>query len=196
MRIFSVLILFLLPYVLHAQNIREWWTEMPESIVPLLSENNRLDMVDFIDSKMRAEVRNRFDGVSVMDTLGTDFLHCTMTKKSSIDMQLLINASGDTLIAVVNTVSVPQKISTLRVYNRQWILVENVFTMPDIKNFVVEGSEQAIIGLEELPMVEICPEGIKLTLLLDTTNIDRDTRKKLKVRPLQMKWNGKKFELI
>ena len=35
---------------------------MPDSLFPTLSANNRLDMIDFMDSQMKAEVTNLLGG--------------------------------------------------------------------------------------------------------------------------------------
>lgn len=51
---------------------RDVFREMPDSIVPYLTENNRLDMLDFMDSHMKAVVQNRFDGHSEMLSLTDD----------------------------------------------------------------------------------------------------------------------------
>ena len=58
-----------------AQNMKDIVRTMPDSIIPLLSLNNRLDFVDYIDSKMKAEVTNQLGGKSEMTTLTDDFAH-------------------------------------------------------------------------------------------------------------------------
>ena len=55
-----------------ALSIREVFKNMPYSLMPELSENNRLDMIDFIDSSLKAEVENRFGGKSEMLALTDD----------------------------------------------------------------------------------------------------------------------------
>lgn len=42
--------------------IRDIFKQMPDSLMPYLSQNNRLDFIDFLDSHMKAEVRNTFGG--------------------------------------------------------------------------------------------------------------------------------------
>ena len=39
---------------------RTVFVQMPDSILPLLTEVNRADCIDFLDSHMRAQVTNRF----------------------------------------------------------------------------------------------------------------------------------------
>ena len=48
--------------VMSQTTMRDVFRQMPDSIVPYLTENNRLDFIDFIDSNMKAEVTNAFGG--------------------------------------------------------------------------------------------------------------------------------------
>ena len=48
--------------------------QMPDSLMPYLSTNNRLDMIDFMDAHMKAEVTNLLDGKSEMTALADDSL--------------------------------------------------------------------------------------------------------------------------
>ena len=59
-----ILTLCALLFVTHtnAQEMRDIFVEMPDSIIPLLTQSNRADCVDFLDAKMRARVTNKFDG--------------------------------------------------------------------------------------------------------------------------------------
>ena len=54
------------------QTISEVFREMPDSLLPTLSKNNRLDMLDFMASGMKAEVTNRLGGRSEMTALTDD----------------------------------------------------------------------------------------------------------------------------
>lgn len=54
--------------------IRDAFKVMPDSLIPYLSVNNRLDMIDFLDAKMKAEVTNLLDGKSEMLVLNDDSL--------------------------------------------------------------------------------------------------------------------------
>jgi DNA primase len=42
-----------------AQNMRELVRTMPDSILTLLTRNDRLDFIDYLDSNMKAEVTNK-----------------------------------------------------------------------------------------------------------------------------------------
>ena len=58
--------------------IRDAFREMPDSLMPYLSKNNRLDFIDFLDSGMKAEVRNQLGGTSQMLSIADDSLSIQM----------------------------------------------------------------------------------------------------------------------
>ena len=54
---------------LQAQEAKTFFKNMPDSLSPLLTAVNRADCIDFLESKMKAEVTNRFGGKSEMTEL-------------------------------------------------------------------------------------------------------------------------------
>ena len=69
--------------------IRDVFKQMPDSLMPYLTTNNRLDFIDFIDSDMKAEVANMTGGVSEMTALTDDSLSIRMSDGLRVDMLLL-----------------------------------------------------------------------------------------------------------
>ena len=69
--------------------IRDVFKQMPDSLMPYLSQNNRLDFIDFIDSNMKAEVSNMTGGTSEMTALTGDSLSIRMSEALRVDMLLL-----------------------------------------------------------------------------------------------------------
>ena len=48
-----------------AQDARTVFINMPDSLMPLLTKVNREDCIDFLDSKMRAQVKNVITSYSI-----------------------------------------------------------------------------------------------------------------------------------
>lgn len=69
--------------------MRQVFRAMPDSIVPYLNENNRLDFIDFMDSNMKAEVNNELEGKSLMTALGDDSLTIRLNDACTVKMLLL-----------------------------------------------------------------------------------------------------------
>ena len=63
--------------------------QMPDSLMPYLTTNNRLDFIDFMDSGMKAEVTNMVGGVSEMTALTSDSLSIRMSQALRVDMLLM-----------------------------------------------------------------------------------------------------------
>ena len=88
-----LLVLFTLCFALgsHAQEktMSELFKAMPDSLLPYLTTNNRLDMLDFMEAKMKAEVTNLLDGKSEMTALTHDSLSIRMNGVLRIDMKIV-----------------------------------------------------------------------------------------------------------
>ena len=82
--------------------MRDVFRQMPDSLMPYLTQNNRLDFIDFIDSDMKAEVTNMMGGVSEMTALTDDSLSIRMSDALRVDMLLLdLDVPVDTIRQVV-----------------------------------------------------------------------------------------------
>lgn len=69
-------------------NIREVFKQMPDSLLPYLTTNNRLDMMDFMDAKMKAAVDNMLGGESEMTFLSDDSLCIKMSDAMTLELKL------------------------------------------------------------------------------------------------------------
>ena len=69
--------------------IRDVFKQMPDSLMPYLSQNNRLDFIDFLDANMKAEVKNRLGGTSEMLGLSSDSLSIRMSSSLRTDLFLM-----------------------------------------------------------------------------------------------------------
>ena len=69
--------------------IRDVFKQMPDSLMPYLTANDRLDFIDFMDSNMKAEVTNLTGGTSEMTALTGDSLSIRMSDALRVDMMLL-----------------------------------------------------------------------------------------------------------
>jgi hypothetical protein len=71
-----------------AQNVREMFKTMPDSLAPYLSVNNRLDMMDFVDAGMKAIVTNQLGGDTEMTFLSDDSLSVKMNSAFLLDLKI------------------------------------------------------------------------------------------------------------
>lgn len=112
---------------------------MPDSIMPTLTQTNRLDMLDFNEARMRAAVTDRLDTEATLDTLTNRFLSIQLAKSVAVQMRLLPASSAlpdtaDWLVAVVCRYGSPSVEAELRLYTSKWQAVE----MPSVVTEAVE----------------------------------------------------------
>ncbi len=80
-------ILYLFSVSASAQTVREAFKAMPDSLMPYLTANNRLDLMDFMDAKMKAAVTNRLEGQTEMTFLSDDSLSIRMSDALTVEMK-------------------------------------------------------------------------------------------------------------
>ena len=105
--------------------VRDLLKSMPDSIIPYLTENNRLDMVDFIESNMDAVVTNALGGKSQMLKLTDQYVSIQLSESSSIAMRLLdVPTPVDSLpqiLCLVHTYDSGIRESTVTFYSLAWL---------------------------------------------------------------------------
>ena len=126
------------------QTLRDVFRQIPDSLMPSLSQNNRLDFIDFMDSNMKASVRNLLGGTSEMTALTDDSLSVRMSDALRIDMLLLtLDEPVDTIRQVVVfaesflTDSVYQE-TELKFYTPDWQLITRDLPLNDVQRTRIE----------------------------------------------------------
>ena len=92
--LFVLLFSTLLGWAQPSASLRDLFRQMPDSLMPYLSQNNRLDFIDFVDSNMKAEVKNMLGGTSEMTSLSADSLSIRMSESLQVHLFLLNTASA------------------------------------------------------------------------------------------------------
>ena len=104
--------------------MRQVLKEMPDTIVPYLSENNKLDLIDFHDSKMKAEVHNQLDGKTELLTLTERSAVLQLSEASRLDLRLLDVAepvdSASQVVCLVRTLGTDVRESRVVFYSVHW----------------------------------------------------------------------------
>lgn len=104
-----------------AKTMREILVAMPDSVVPYLNKNMRLELVELMDMHVTPEVKNSLAGVSKIDTLTADYLQLTLNKVTTLEMKLLARGeNGDSLLCMIKTVAAPEKESEISFFSQQW----------------------------------------------------------------------------
>lgn len=83
---------FFAPLYAHAaeeQKMSDVFAAMPDSLMPYLTSNNRLDLVDFANAGMFSEVKNVFDDATQMNCLTDNYLQLHLNPSTDVEMKLV-----------------------------------------------------------------------------------------------------------
>ena len=149
MKKFLILLFCCISVVANATvNMRDVLKSMPDSIIPLLSENNRLDMIDFMDSNMSAEVTNVLNGKSSMPVLNDRYTKILLTESSVVEMLLLETQtqvdSVNQVLCIVKTFGTDIKESTIDFYSVKGrrLKTEDYMVQPDADIWAATWNDQ------------------------------------------------------
>ena len=114
--------------------MREAWLSMPDSLLPYLNKNLRLEHVDFVDMNVPSEVKNLLQGEGRLDTLTANYVSLRLNESRTLQMRLFTRTDSTQFIALVNTFHAPEPESTLRFFTTDWHPVTNVPGLPDLSD--------------------------------------------------------------
>lgn len=103
-----------------AQDLKTLFVAMPDSLSPFLTEVNRADFGDFLESGMKAEVKNRFGNTSEMTKLTSDYLFLKSSSASTLELKLLPLNDSVKVICAVSTYFAPAGDSRIAFYDTNW----------------------------------------------------------------------------
>lgn len=203
---FSVAGLFSLTS-LQAQEAKTLFINMPDSLSLLLTKVNREDCIDFLESKMKAQVENRFGKKSEMTELGKDYIHMQMSPQTTWQMKVLALNDTTNVICTVSTACAPACDSSIRFYTTDWkALDESQFvTLPAMTDFLNTPDSTLIYNFDEarrsadmlLMKMDFGKENTELTVTLTTPDyMSKETAEKLKPflrRPIVYRWENGAF---
>lgn len=89
----------------------------PVSVVPLLDQSSRLDLVDLHEAGMEAKAGNKLGGISFLTEATDTMLRIQMTESSVLEMLV----RPDSTIVVHHTVKMPEtEHTTTQIYDNNW----------------------------------------------------------------------------
>lgn len=188
-----------------ARRMRDVFAAMPDSVLNLMTKNNRLDCIDFIENNMEAKVRNRFDGYTVLKTMTDDYLDLQLTASCRVEMKLLPVADSLNYICMVRTYSAPEQESMVTMYTQDWkpLPKEKYLTAPAYADFwttndTIDAAEtERLQRLQDMRfvMAELNRDDTSLTFNLQPGCADKDEAARMQavLRPVTYTWRGGRF---
>ena len=178
---------------LWAQEAKTLFVNMPDSLSPLLTKVNREDCIDFLESKMKAQVENRFGKKSEMTDLSKDYIRMQMSSQSTWQMKVLALNDSTNVICTV--------------YTDDWkpLTASLYITLPVMGDFLNTPDSAGVYEFDEarrsadilLMKADFNKENTELTVTLATPDyMSTETAEKLKPflrRPIVYHWKNGAF---
>lgn len=177
--------------------MRDLFAQAPDSIFPLLTTNNRLDCIDFIENNMLARVKNRFDDETVLEVMTPEYMRLKTCDRQRIECRLLPANDSVSVICMVSTVFGPAPDSNVRFYDTRWNMIPCHAERPAIDDFINPDSANADIDemkiqLQILPLMRarLNPDSNTLTWELQSSQLSKDIKKAASqcLQPVVMEW--------
>ena len=187
-----------------AQDMKTVFVAMPDSVTPLLTKVNREDCIDFLDSNMKAVVKNRFGNVAEMKVLTDDYVLMQTSEVGTLEMKLLPLADSTKVICMVKTVNVPVADSSVRFYTSDWsqqLDVKEFLQLPSMDAFFLPNDslkDEAILTRKKADMhlmkAQLSKEDTSLTFTYTTPDyLNEEDREKLsphlRKEPIVLRWS-------
>lgn len=209
MKKYIFLLLFLFSYTLSAQNLKSYFISMPDSIIPLLTKMNREDCIDFLDSNMKAEVKNRFGKPSELKKITDNYLYLQTTPNSSVQMKMLAINDSTKIIGVIKTYKAKTYDSNIAFYSTDWkrLSTKSYIDIPSKNSFSVASDTissdlpiQEIIDIMGIPLIKASFFEDSNDLVFDYTapnTLDSEQLKGIDLKKgnysIQYKWEDGRF---
>lgn len=187
-----------------AEDLRSLFISMPDSIMPTLTKSERMDFLDYMDSGMRARVRNKLGGQSVMTDFSDKSLTIMTSQSGRTEMVLFPCGKGSNLICIIKTVSARFDDSRLSFYNEDWSPVDgqNLIELPQFDDFLTKEalkSDSLAVFKEESLLRLKSATSFDGGLVFRYTSLDYISedanRYRSWIKPeIRYVWNGKRFK--
>lgn len=172
----------------------EYFAAAPDSVVPLLDLNTRLDMLDYYDCGSRTASTNMLEGKSRVTYRDSLTVRYELTERIKGQLSVIPMAKGDSLIIVITTLATPTPDSEIEIYTTQWQRPgKPVFRAPTMSDWITAAAppeEQA-----QFMMYSADYDSSTKTLTL-TSTMDKycGTEPHWLRRQLIYRFDGKKFK--
>ena len=187
-----------------AKDMRELWLSMPDSLIGYMDKSKRLALLDHVDMNTTAELTNKLEGKTNLDTLTSNFMQVTLNKVVDLRMALLPTTgegATDSILCVVRTYRNAEPESVVELYDQSWKRLrmidfdaEMFFNRPDTMS--QERYEQIRSLVSVLFVKAELREGSDVLVLTPSLPFNtREEKEKIKSIILQtnVKWSGKTF---
>lgn len=196
-KIFLILLVSFSLLPLNAQNMRQIWLEMPDSIVPYLNRSLRTELADYVTMGMKSEVMNALRDTTRIEKLTDDYILVQLSNATKLEIKSL-DAST---IAMIQTWCGPLAESKLSLFTNNWevkplnIDVSPMFVKPDTmsQQRYSELLDMANVTMNEM---QLSVKDNSLTIKYSVPLLSSTDKKEMQaiLRQRKLNWNGTTFK--
>lgn len=190
MKKFFIFILFTLHFSLFASfaqlRMRDMFASMPDSMLAMMTKNDRLDCIDFIENNMKASVRNKLDQYVELKQLTADYLLLETSELSRVEMKMISQSDSTCLLYVVRTYCGAAADSYVECFNQDWQPVQHVCSRPSVEAFFPslpteqnDALQGALLSLQDLTLLQgrLSADTPTLTWKIALDELSKDEKK-------------------
>lgn len=186
--------------------MRQVFADMPDSILMILTKNNRLDCIDFIEHNMPAKIENRLGGQTELKVLTANYLSLQLTVSSRVELKLLSGKDGQDYICMARTFYGPAAETVLKLYRTDWVEVDERkwLARPKYADYwqVPDSLSQSDVDrwqqMQDMRFVtaSLSEDSDEILFQLQPGEMEygMSDRMEQALRPIRMVWNGTRFE--
>ncbi|MBP8686464.1 MAG: DUF3256 family protein [Prevotella sp.] len=180
----TIICLFLMFSVLvnvNAQSMRNLWLSMPDSIVGYMDKNSRTESLDYLEMKVKSDIKNMLGETSSIDTITNDFLSAKLSSAMKMTIKKLPVDGSDSLLCMVRTYTADkEKESSICFFNYKWEPMKIDITIPIPKN------GNSIILQQNISSSDILVIQLQPKVFIEDKDNDNSTKSLT-----TLKWNPK-----
>ena len=117
-KLFAFLWVVLLVASVQAKSLKDLWVSMPDSLLPTLDRNLRLELVELEEMGVKPNVKNLLGEYCEMDTLTNDYFELTTSKVARLQMIYLPSSAADSILYVIKTIKAPSMFCFFSYYDQ------------------------------------------------------------------------------
>lgn len=204
------------PTMAQQVTMREVFLEAPEPLIPILTQNNKVELLKAYDALQSGRLldrpmSNRLGGSSRITNLTESFIQISLDEDTELQMKVVPMHDDSYLISMITTSQIEPEQSVLTFYRSDWeqIPTEQLFQMPKLSHFFSDPSMLALnktkqllseLGTLSYWMVwdaELPTLNIGITMLRSEANdkLYSNLREMLRPEGVTLFWEGSRFEL-
>lgn len=165
--------------------MRDLFATMPDSLLPMVTRNNRLDCIDFMENHMQARVKNKVDQYVELKKLTEDYLLFQTSRKGCLEMKYVPDTDTTGVLYLVRTYMGPIADSHVQCFRQDWAPLAAPVARPQVEDFfsipsdVPDGALNYILAeLRDLTFLKasLSENDARLTWEISLEHLSREDR--------------------